>query len=507
MNKKRKYIIILISLFFIFTLFTELRYYSNRLDFLWNYNFGSLISNGLLPYNDFNIVTTPLLAFIVGLFLKIFGNELLVYAIIMAIGKVSLAGIISKMSVIISKKKDEKEKIIIFTISFLLANLLMFRYYFEYNYLSILFLILIIYFDQLKTKKYANILIGILASLATLSKYSVGGVITFFILIEPFIFKEEKSKIWHRLIGVFIPLFIFLIYLITTNSFYNFISYTILGLKEFSNNINSIIHVLYEMISVGNFSYAIIYLLVLIISFYYLFKRIYMVIIKKKKVSIEEKKVLFYSLSAFSCFYPIMDDTHLAPSILPLIILESNSIYKILKNNINKFDYRLKRVLKIYSMLALIFITLFPLITYIEIPLNINKNYIIINDEFKHLRGLAITKSNKLFLEKMIKFEQEEKGKGNIVKYLDKGAVLFHIPQDIYYKDYDLFMRGNFGENGENRLIDEIKNSSNTIYLIKTTYKKEQRFTNNQTPEKVIDYVINNYKNNGKKLLFYIYSK
>jgi hypothetical protein len=68
-------------------------------------------------------------------------------------------------------------------------------------------------------------------------------------------------------------------------------------------------------------------------------------------------------------------------------------------------------------------------------------------------------------------------------------------------------MKGNFGENGEDRLIEKIKNSSNTIYLIKSNYKKEQGFITNQIPEKVIDYVIDNYKNIGERTLFSIYSK
>ena len=54
----------------------------NSLDEIWNYNFARNIANGLIPYRDFNMVQTPLLPLIAGLFLKLFGNELIVMRIL-----------------------------------------------------------------------------------------------------------------------------------------------------------------------------------------------------------------------------------------------------------------------------------------------------------------------------------------------------------------------------------------------------------------------------------------
>ena len=50
----------------------------SNLDEIWNYNFARNIADGLIPYRDFNMVQTPLLPLIAGLFLKLFGNELIV---------------------------------------------------------------------------------------------------------------------------------------------------------------------------------------------------------------------------------------------------------------------------------------------------------------------------------------------------------------------------------------------------------------------------------------------
>ena len=53
-----------------------------NLDEIWNFNFARNISNGLLPYKDFNMLQTPLLSFILGGILKLFGQELFVMRIV-----------------------------------------------------------------------------------------------------------------------------------------------------------------------------------------------------------------------------------------------------------------------------------------------------------------------------------------------------------------------------------------------------------------------------------------
>jgi len=73
--------IIIIALLFIAIASCILPRDLNNLDEIWNYNFGINISNGKLPYKDFNMVQTPLSALISGIGLKIFWNELLVMRI------------------------------------------------------------------------------------------------------------------------------------------------------------------------------------------------------------------------------------------------------------------------------------------------------------------------------------------------------------------------------------------------------------------------------------------
>ena len=49
-----------------------------NVDELWNFTFGNNMAMGLVPYRDFNLLQTPLFAMIHGLFLAVFGRELLV---------------------------------------------------------------------------------------------------------------------------------------------------------------------------------------------------------------------------------------------------------------------------------------------------------------------------------------------------------------------------------------------------------------------------------------------
>ena len=52
------------------------------LDLLWNYGFSKNVSDGLIMYKDFNMVITPLYPTITGLFMKLLGNNMIVFYII-----------------------------------------------------------------------------------------------------------------------------------------------------------------------------------------------------------------------------------------------------------------------------------------------------------------------------------------------------------------------------------------------------------------------------------------
>lgn len=78
--KKKK--IILVVFIFISVLSIIISKPLGDLDELWNYNTARAVSEGLVPYKDISLITTPLLPMITSMFLKISTNELLVSRIL-----------------------------------------------------------------------------------------------------------------------------------------------------------------------------------------------------------------------------------------------------------------------------------------------------------------------------------------------------------------------------------------------------------------------------------------
>lgn len=86
-------------------------------------------------------------------------------------------------------------------------------------------------------------------------------------------------------------------------------------------------------------------------------------------------------------------------------------------------------------------------------------------------------------------------------KILDATAAIYMIPINKYNKNYDMLLKGNLGENGEEKLKQEIKNSKNTRYLVlKDGFNK-----NWQTPLDAIEYVKENKNKIGEIEIFDIY--
>ena len=74
------------------------------------------------------------------------------------------------------------------------------------------------------------------------------------------------------------------------------------------------------------------------------------------------------------------------------------------------------------------------------------------------------------------------------VYILDATAALYMIPIDRYNKNYDLFLIGNLGKDGEEGQIKNIKKDTEKVYLI----MNDKNRRNWQNPERVRKYIIKN---------------
>ena len=66
-----------------------------------------------------------------------------------------------------------------------------------------------------------------------------------------------------------------------------------------------------------------------------------------------------------------------------------------------------------------------------------------------------------------------------------------------------MFLKGNIGKDGEDGIIENIKSSSKTIYLL----KNKGISLNWQTPTKVLDYIRNNLEKTEEFNIFEVWKK
>jgi len=205
---KKEYFLILFL--FIFTLSKIMKNPLGDLDEIWNYNVARNIANGLIPYKDISTITTPLMPMINSIFLKIFGDELIVMRVLAAILGTSILYTIFKLF-----KKLTNEVNISLIITFSIGLLLQDIYCIDYNYL-VLFITLIITYLELKNKKnntkFKEMLQGVLAGLAICTKQSTGFFVAIAVIIYPLTKIKQKEEIKKnlkdiliRICGIVIP--------------------------------------------------------------------------------------------------------------------------------------------------------------------------------------------------------------------------------------------------------------------------------------------------------------
>ena len=595
----------LFILVFIFMLSVQLNKYPTNLDELWNYNTARCIKNGLIPYKDISMITTPLFPTIVAICMKIFGDNLFVFRIIGAVLFTLILIFTYKIFYELLKKQSIA---IIFTGIICFA---LFQYFMvDYNFFVLLISLIIEYLElkiycveqkrhtnnkETSEQKYTNkiniweqkrhtnkkqhrffsddLLIGFLAGLAICSKQTLGFFILLYVLLINLLFIRNKDdwKVYlktamNRLIGAFIPSLMFLIFLAVTKSYDDFISYAILGIRTFTNSIPYRNLIQSNVIITKILSIIIPFFVTIMIaySFYLLRKlkkdnkikenktisdKINNNIINQNKTTfnnvddseireiktsenkIKYKKIIIATFSGIPMLitiYPIADDVHfyiavLQFSILLLYILaflcvkllkkiiEYDKIGKVFNYIIeNKVNIFVKKFIVTFIILLGIFkMAQISLYNYEEYKSKLLESKSIVDNEdiknnkdlFKHFKNIPLTTGYIKLTQELSDFHKENNDKEIII--VDAEACVYDIPMDIYNKNFDMFLKGNIGKNGEEGLISNIENSTNNIYLI----KKEGATLNWQTPKSVIEYIRKNMKKLGSIEYYDIYCK
>ena len=480
----------------------------SNLDEIWNYNTARAIAQNLIPYKDISMITTPLLPMITALFLKLISNEVIVSRVL---ASVLWGGVLFSIFKILKLLIKEENTCLIITA--LLGLLFRDCYCIDYNILSLMFSLIILYIELKNIDKphFENnkndFLIGILAGLTVCTKQSIGAILAIIVVGYKIIFVQNKKEVieylktaFKRIIGILIPMILVCIYLIATNSLQDFINYAVLGISTFSNKI--------PYAQLMNNDKKEIQILSRIMPFILLAMAVLTIMLqnKKKKENIGNTDnkiltILIYSLSTIIIMYPISDEIHFLIAGTITFIGLAYILYLLGITIYNKINLQSKKkIYKITSLMISIIAIAFIAVRGIENITEYTKQEK--NETIEHYKNIQISKYLQERINEIDNFILEQEKENKKVYILDAEAAIYMIPINNYNKDYDMFLKGNIGKDGQEGQIQKIKQKeTNEIILI----RKRNLQSNWQTPTEVVNYVRENLEFMGEVSIYEVY--
>ena len=252
------------------------------LDNIWAYGFSYNISNGLIPYKDFNMIIGPAYSLINAIPIKLFGNYLYAFIFFDAL-------IYAAIFMFIYNKIGKKCTYLMLLMCICNNPLV------NYNIFCSLLLILIIILND-DNKKYSNIIMGVLMGLILMTKHNIGILLSLIYILN----SKEKLKSIISMLVIIIPI---ILYLTLNNALYNYIDLCFLGSNSFISNFNINVFVL-----------IIVLLLDCLLLYKYRF---------------EKDIAILYIILFQIILFPLIDINHMIPAIIPICY------YLIYKNNKN----------------------------------------------------------------------------------------------------------------------------------------------------------------------------
>ena len=480
----------------------------SNLDEIWNYNTARAITQNLIPYKDISMITTPLLPMITALFLKLIANEVIVSRVL---ASVLWGGVLFSIFKILKLLIKEENTCLIITA--LLGLLFRDCYCIDYNILSLMFSLIILYIELKNIDKphfennKTDFLIGILAGLTVCTKQSIGAILAIIVVGYKIIFVQNKKEFieylktaFKRIIGILIPIILVLIYLIVTNSLQDFINYAVLGISTFSNKI--------PYAQLMNNDKKEIQILSRIMPFILLAMAVLTIVLQNKKKkenigNIDNKilTMLIYSLSTIIIMYPISDEIHFLIASTITFIGLAYILYLLGIAIYNKINLQSKKkIYKITSLLISIILIAFIAVRGIENITEYIKQEK--NETIEHYKNIQISEYLQERINEIDNFILEQEKENKKVYILDAEAAIYMIPINNYNKDYDMFLKGNIGKDGQEGQIQKIKQKeTNEIILI----RKRNLQSNWQTPTEVVNYVRENLEFMGEVSIYEVY--
>ena len=422
-----------------------------------------------------NLIVTPLFHYTSAMFFKIFGSSFFTFELLGAMINSSI--IIASLSIV--KQYTYKKSIWVLS-TFMFLFPFVSAPYSNYNYLMLLFPVIILYFE----KKYQSesetrnikidFIIGILLALMILTKQTIGLIFSFSFFLYYIINLMMKNKaftlkgVFCFALGVFLPILVFLMYLFVNNIFLDFINYCFGSIFEFGSK------------NLSSESNASVLFVVLFIIIAVILANSY----KKRTINI---LYVLFCLASLIIAYPLANSFHLllALFIPSLVFIASicDTIPYLEGNNPEKYK-KVGFILSITGVIVLIASYGYKSYGMFEadMPLFFENEFAVFNG------NSAIDQETVKKIQKVHNYVEEKRTQGYSVYILSSDAGLYEIPYKEWNIDYDLLLNGNMGYDGTNRVINELSQIQKPLFLKNSLGK-----CNAQESKEIEEYVTNNY--------------
>lgn len=482
----------------------------NNVDEMWTFSFSSKLANGYMVYRDYNMVQTPLFLQITALFLKLFGNTMIVSCFV---GSIIGASICLIQYITLRYLKVEKKAtsifmvFLVFYLSKVVTN--------SYNILALLFVYLILYTEICKVRyeryikltgkikninifnkklSYSflyNIITGICIGLAFLSKQTVGVylviAITLYYFGQVFLLKEKKFKkafieLTQKACSCIFIILVEMLWLYLNGALYQFIDYTVLGIGHFGakNKANFVKNILLEQGSkkiVLNILFGVVLLIVPTIL--YLKKKGYIKVYNKL-----ENKILLISITFFiiaiGYSFPLANEYHV--DMTRLIILYLGIINLLAFKGVR--DIFGRQMSNVSYCILIIIISITSLIN-IYWTYNLNKT-----NTIKPFQYMNLSESTQKEILEMTQYiENFEKENNAPIYIIDSEAAKYNLVLERNGGIFDLPLYGNLGKKDYTLMIEKLEAMNNYAVII----RQDEKDIFWQEPKEIRKYVLRNF--------------
>ena len=406
-------------------------------------NFQSLVKmlNGYTIYEDFNAIVTPIFFVLGKFFLGILGKNIFIFRIY----NVLIYTFLFISAYLVLRKLNISKKFSTFAILLFVIMLSPFiKVGANYNVLAIAFYIFGIYMYSRKNSIKNIFLQGIVMFLVFFTKQNIGIYYILAILILNMLSKDSflvKLKLTLKEISVFLVLILISsLVMILKGNFISFVNYAFLGMKDFASKN-------FALAEGTEFLILIYFLSSVLIYFVYIF------FMKSKIIDSKEKDLIIFSIFLNLTAFPIVNMYHTSFAIILNLVMLIVILNKEIKVN--------SKILSYINIVVFVCINIYG----ISGVFKLERDSLIVDKTSNYFGGF-IEQNLQEKIELIDNYILEESKKENRIVIISEKAALYMIPLNINNGDFDLAFVGNLGKNGENKLIEKVKNSENTKYLI-----------------------------------------